>query len=178
MREQIKSVGGDVGTFGKSTGADLFNIRFRPEDVEFLDYADIPQNNSIGKQNRYVLTTQRKDVGLLLASAQDNTYRFDANRRSRSSASSASPTSYERPARFVELQHRHVEVSNRLVAYLEAQYGDVNVAQENSIGARRIDVVARTPAGDVFYEIKNLSVFACLRAGSDRPVAGVCFLSG
>lgn len=164
MREQIKSVGGDVGTFGKSTGADLFNIRFRPEDVEFLDYADIPQNNSIGKQNRYVLTTQRKDVGLLLASAQDNTYRFDANRRSRSSASSASPTSYERPARFVELQHRHVEVSNRLVAYLEAQYGDVNVAQENSIGARRIDVVARTPAGDVFYEIKTYpSLRACVR---------------
>ena len=164
MREQIKSVGGDVGTFGKSTGADLFNIRFRPEDVEFLDYADIPQNNSIGKQNRYVLTTQRKDVGLLLASAQDNTYRFDANRRSRSSASSASPTSYERPARFVELQHRHVEVSNRLVAYLEAQYGDVNVAQENSIGARRIDVVARTPAGDVFYEIKSYpSLRACVR---------------
>lgn len=164
MREQIKSVGGDVGTFGKSTGADLFNIRFRPEDVEFLDYADILQNNSIGKQNRYVLTTQRKDVGLLLASAQDNTYRFDANRRSRSSASSASPTSYERPARFVELQHRHVEVSNRLVAYLEAQYGDVNVAQENSIGARRIDVVARTPAGDVFYEIKTYpSLRACVR---------------
>ena len=96
--------------------------------------------------------------------AQNNTYRFDANRRSRSSASSASPTSYERPARFVELQHRHVEVSNRLVAYLEAQYGDVNVAQENSIGARRIDVVARTPAGDVFYEIKTYpSLRACVR---------------
>lgn len=155
MLEQIKNVGGDAGNFRKSIGPDLFNIRFRPEDVEFLDYMDIPQDNSIWAQNRYVLTSLKTDVESLVASVQNQTYRFNANRRSPSAASSTSPTFYERPARFVELQHLHLDVSNHLVASLEAKYGAANVAQENSIGARRIDVVARTPAGDVFYEIKT-----------------------
>lgn len=161
MLQQVRAVEGDVACFRQSSV--LFNIRFKPEDVEFLDYADITGCDSLARQNRYVLVEQSESLRSLFAADRDNAFVFQPNRRSAPSAA-VGATGFSRPARFVELRHRHAELSNRLVASLEARYGASHVAQENTVGVRRIDAVVRTSAGDVFYEIKtNPSLRASVR---------------
>lgn len=157
MQKQITAINGNILPVRSGTGLCLFNIRFRPGDVDFMDYVTVEKSHSIFRQAHYGLTQQDEDVRTLISSVQNNTYIFSGNKRSPLSSATMSPKTYVQPAKFVEMQHHHVNVSHKLIATLEVKYGANNVAQENNIGSRRIDAVAHTSRGDIFYEIKTCS---------------------
>lgn len=150
MARQVKDIGGDTKTFSRKIA---FNVRFKPECVEILYPAEIPEGNHIMQLKRYRLNHLQPDADNIFSSGEITGHIFSGGRRSTPVASGTS--SYMREAREVQIQHLHREISEGLTAFLTRKYGAINVDQESTIDNRRIDVALKDARGYVFYEIKT-----------------------
>lgn len=64
----------------------------------------------------------------------------------------------------INVDIRHSEIQIKLKKILESKYGEDNVSLENPFNGNRIDAVAKTKEGYIFYEIKTANTAkSCIR---------------
>lgn len=160
MKHQLHAVETDWSDFQENRNIDLFNIRFKPIDLDLYDpYLIADNEHYIYSIDRYTFaqftTIKTKD--------NDKGFTFKPGR---SSNLSKGTKSFTRGPRKVEIRQLHNEISEKLFDYLVDEYGENHVSQENSTGTggTRIDMVVKSSSGYIFYEIKTYPcIKACIR---------------
>lgn len=150
MEQQVSDVNGNPKAFKQNMS---FNIRFTQESVENLFPTELAGDNYIYKLNRYRLNRLKPDVQKILSISENNTYEFNNGKRSR--PGNHNTVTFVKQAREIEMTRVHRQISDNLTAVLAIEYGAENVAQEDNIGNRSIDIVVSTSSGYIFYEIKT-----------------------
>lgn len=167
MKEQIIISGANSESIQDWTDIDIFNIRYKPENL----YINDPY---------YVL--HKEHPVYQLSWSEINRYKKEfENEQNKEQVFVFAPTSedivpqrnnipegiYYREPKTVEISYLHKIISEHLVEYLKKQYGKENVTPEHNTGkkATRIDIVVNDDDGKcIFYEIKTYnSLLASIR---------------
>ena len=143
MKNHLKLLDCDTTTFEQEK-ENVFNIRFKKEDVTFLDpFILVPLNHRIRKFPRYQTFRGEYNFNDLKAKPAQtlgySTQFKDTSRRRRK----ASPAT--------EFEPRHDKIQNAFYCFLQNQYGHDAVFYENN----HIDIVLRTGIETIYYEIKS-----------------------
>ncbi len=137
-----------------TAGSDqLFNIKFRPEDMDITDYDLIQEEHPIYSVQRYsFIGTEDIIQSLVSESKTPNPFKVrkgepkDAGRNSE----------YERQPKMVEVRKRHQTIQRELYKFLSKQYGSNNVTWEFLTENRtQVDLVRKDQDKLIFYEIKT-----------------------
>ncbi|MGB3079802.1 MAG: hypothetical protein WBB31_12035 [Saprospiraceae bacterium] len=156
MQEQIKSSNASARDFSRWKGVDLFNIRFKPENLKLNDpYFDVPKNNHLHNLSRYSFT---HFTGDLFIPNMNGVFRFQSSENSYENESDVPETiKYEREPKAIEILYLHKAISKSLTKELKKQYGNENVTPEHpsGTGGCKIDIVVNDKGKMLFYEIKT-----------------------
>ena len=158
MEEQIKLSGANEKGFSDWKGVELFNVRFKPDNLIVNDpYYELPATNPIYKQPRYIFAKFKNEFNPENDFYKD-TFVFSANANDHQNRNDDVETKIQvRKAKTVEIKYLHKTISNQLFCKLKKLYGKENVARENSAGygGNRIDLVVKNKEKYFFYEIKT-----------------------
>lgn len=157
MENQIKNSGGKDKGFSNWKGVDLFNVRFKPEDLYLNDgYIELPYGHSIYKLSRYSFA-HFKDEFIIENESNNGEFNFEPAISNDINNGIPKSSIHVREPRTIEITYLHKAISQKLVAKLKTTYGDSNVRAEYPVGyeSNRIDIVVNTPSGIIFYEIKT-----------------------
>ena len=142
MKEQIRRVGGRQRAISQSQRAlDIFNVRFRPEDVMIYRHL-IPADpgDQVMRINRYMLAEANAEV---------------VRQWRRGRAGSRTPGNHGVVTRSatgpVEYDPHHVKLQDAAFKFLAAKYGKRNVIKEQD----RVDIQVTKPDGVTLVEIKT-----------------------
>ena len=154
MRESVALIGGNVGVLQNPEPREIFNIRFRPENVEIFD----PKPRVVGKHkittppHWYQLYNWEDDDDLETSSLAPS-LTVDDPRRSEELQIRAAQ-------RGVIVDPKHVRLQNRLYETLCLEHGANNVDYE----ANFVDLTVRSANRRTFFEIKtDQTVRRCIR---------------
>jgi hypothetical protein len=167
MEEQIKACGADDKGFSGYNGLDLFNIRFKPENMATNDpYVEIPEGNSIADVGRYSFLFM-KEAFKLPEIDSSTPFTFETPVLSPGSVTKHPKKKRSiRLPRAVEITYIHKAISDNLTIKLREKYGDLNVNPEHTAGygQNRVDIIVKDTDGLIFYEIKSYnSIMTCIR---------------
>ena len=166
MREDIEAIGGNPdGLPQRDNAIQLFNIRFRPEDLTQYDLSSpIPRDNPVYESSRYVLMNPKP--GYETPDTEQDTDSFNFDDQPATPAKHGAPSSgckYERKPKIVESHALHEQICRNLHKYLAEtkKLGYDHVKREVPAGyeGKRIDMVVKTPHREfIFYEVKTYPV--------------------
>lgn len=157
MRQQVEAIGGDINAFLRWHDVDLFNVRFKPEDLKVNDpYVEIPTDHPVIKMPRYNFTHFWDDFKILVN--QGFAFQPDKDSQPASPIPELHTKTYMRESRAVELENLLAYISHQLIMFLKLKYGSRNVKAEHlsGSGGSRMDIVVNSgDEGFIFYEIKT-----------------------
>jgi len=158
MERQITVSGANEKGFSGYQGIDLFNIRFKPENLKLNDpYYELPEDNPIYGTQRYTLMFL-KDKHIIEEPEASDDFPFIAPDGNEDEPGERPKRGYFiAPPRSVEMVYLHEEISKRLAKKLRLKYGKKNVTREHwaGYGLCRIDIVVKDGSEKIFYEIKS-----------------------
>jgi hypothetical protein len=170
MRGQIIASGANDIGFSDWEGIDLFNVKFRPQDLVFNDpYVLIPSANKIYDQSRYSFNhfTHEHDIELL--SFTDDFEFNPKNENDLDDDEGLTSKTHLREARPVQIEYLHKAISKSLTRMLKKQYGVDNVSREHlaGYGSNKIDIIVKNNSKLIFFEIKT---YNCLRTSTREAI--------
>ena len=153
MRDDVRSVQGNVAVLSEPSARTVANIRFRPEDVEFFDpMPRVIGSHKISKNPRY--HPLNWDDGGFPNTTVESPIRGekDPRRAEDKRTRAAQKGSVVNP--------RHVRLQNRLYEFLCKKYGQGNVDYEQD----HVDLAVRHSDGITFVKIKmETTAKRCIR---------------
>jgi len=159
MEDQIKACGANSTGFSNWNGVDLFNVRFKPNEVSLNDpYFILTPDNPVYEMPRYSFSHFKEEFNLEVNS-EDNFGFITSTSTTDDSSSAVASKKHFREPKTIEITYLHNAISKKLTKELEKIYGVTNVTPEHpaGYGANRIDIVVKTSSGLIFYEIKTYS---------------------
>jgi len=158
MEQQITASGANEKGFSGFQGIDLFNIRFKPENLKLNDpYYELPEGHPIYATQRYTLMFL-KDKHIIAEPEPDDDFAFiDPDGNEDGPGENRKRGSYIPPPRPVEMVYLHEDMSKGLAKKLRLKHGKKNVKREHwaGYGMYRIDIVVKDGDEKIFYEIKS-----------------------
>lgn len=158
MTEQIRlsqaNKNGLSGFLDEKTN--LFNIKFKPLDIDFTGYIELPKNHEVSRINRYSLSLFKDDYYVITA---PKAFEFLPPKSLNNKFAISSTKIVRREPKEIEIKNLHKVISDNLVHLLRKKYGNNNVTPEHptSYGMKRIDIVLKDKSKLIFYEIKTYS---------------------
>jgi len=157
MIDQIKSSGANKGGFSNFKGVDLFNIKFKPNDIQVNDpYYELPDNHPIHEQSRYSFAHYKDQFEIQNDFSEDN-FAFTPSSDDDEDDKDPETKVHQRHPKAVEIVYLHRAISDSLTKALKQSYGKRNVRREHpaGYGAAKIDIVVKLKSDITFYEIKT-----------------------
>jgi hypothetical protein len=159
MRNQIIQSGANTEGFSNYKGIDLFNIRFKPENVTLNDpYYELHDSHDIYKTQRYTLLFQKSEY-LIRSPEIEGEFTFVNPGSLEDDLEPKTPKKGTKiPApRPVEMVYLHDAICRGLTKKLKTIYGKSNVRREHpaGYGQFRIDIVVKDDDDLIFYEVKS-----------------------
>lgn len=161
MEEQIVASGANNRGFSDWQGVDLFNIRYKPENLKVNDpYFELPKNHPIIEQSRYTFAHFKDEFKIVDTDNELDTFTFsgDDSEETENSDTKIEIGVHSREPKAIEITYLHKAISKNLTKLLKEKYGNKNVKAEHSsgIGANKVDIIVNTKNdGLTFYEIKT-----------------------
>jgi len=160
MDGQIRSSGANAKGFSGYSGLDIFNIRYRPENLEVNDpYFELPPGHPMNSLTRYSLAFMKEKYRVDLDKTEDDSPFIFIDPTDTSTPTTTKPRkkSTVRAPKAVEIIYLHKAISENLTAKLREKYGVKNVKPEHpaGYGQNRIDIVVRHGKELIFFEIKT-----------------------
>lgn len=163
MKQQIIIAGANNDGFSDWNGIDLFNLRFKPEDLHFFSNYLPTNDERILRIKRYTLTYKEADI--ISDIPIDSTFSFKYGDTELDEQESEIDTSYYyREARPIEIVYLHRRIRDALYKVLVSKYGEC-ISKENPTGhGTLIDLVRKEGERMIFYEIKTYNnIKSCVR---------------
>jgi len=161
MENQVRLINGKTHPFSNWKGLDLFNIRFKPDNLKFNDpYYEIPSSHPVYSISRYTFAYYISEFYL----ESDKTgFTFHKPKRKGTVKYNVKSKIYIKGPDPIEITFLHKNICEKLVPHLEKLHGSDNVVAEHKSGngATKIDIVVNSKYGLLFYEIKT---YASLRS--------------
>lgn len=157
MVEQIKNSGANKEGFSNYKGVDLFNIKFRPDEIQVNDpYYELLDNHPIHEQSRYSFAHFKNQFETQNDFSDDN-FSFTPSSDDDEDDKDPETKVHQRHPKAVEIVYLHRAISNSLTKALKQSYGKSNVRREHpaGYGAAKIDIVLKLKGEITFYEIKT-----------------------
>ncbi|WDF77022.1 hypothetical protein PQ469_24365 [Mucilaginibacter sp. KACC 22773] len=158
MENQIIASGANIKGFSEYQGIDLFNIRFKPENLKLNDpYYELPEDHPVYRAQRYTLMFVREEY-LIVTPDQDDDFPFiPPEENEDTEVDRRRKRTYVSPPRPIEIVYLHEEICKALAKKLRKKYGRKNVKREHwaGYGMYRIDIVVKDGDEKIFYEIKS-----------------------
>ena len=152
MKKQISASGADSKKFNTWTGGQLFNIRFKPENMRIEEYQLLPQSHPIYTISRY---TFLKNIDLLNSFSQPPSQEFKARNGEPSEDENAN-SGYEREPRFIQVGKKHKKIQKILLRKLREEFGKENVTWEHPLNnGTQVDIARKDGDKIIYYEIKT-----------------------
>lgn len=131
----------------------LFNIKFRPEDMELAGYEPIPEEHPLYSVQRYSFINAPDILGSFInESTAPNVFEV----RKGKPKDPVENSEYERKPRMVEVSKRHQAIQKKLYEFLSDRYGSDKVTWEFVTENRtQVDLVRKDQNKLIFYEIKT-----------------------
>ncbi len=151
MYDEIESAGANTKKFLSWKGIDLFNIKYKPDELIIA-----PEYVELGKNHPLWNSTVR--YTFLLGDNMPSVVNVKKLPFSFKSSKIPKGTKGKRRIEFhmIEMPWLHAEISLKLFKYLSKKYGAKNVTHENIIGqGTKIDIARKDRKGYVLYEIKT-----------------------
>lgn len=157
MEAQIRSSNANPTGFSNFKGVDLFNIKFRLEDVQFRDYVELPSMHPVRNLSRYSFHHYSNEYGVQQNDVQPGFSFLPPGNNGQQMPNPLRSTTYQRQPKAVEITNLHRVISDQLVAQLRSLHGHDNVTPEHPVGngKTRIDIVVNNNGCLTFYEIKT-----------------------
>ncbi len=170
MEEQIVASGANNRGFSDWRGVDLFNIRYKPENLKVNDpYYELPETHPIIEQSRYSFAHFKDNFQVVDFEKATDTFSFTGDDVEKDEVDDLKVeiVVHSREPKTIEITYLHKVISQKLTKFLKELYGNKNVKAEHrsGIGANKVDIIVNTKTdGLVFYEIKTYnSVKASIR---------------
>ena len=163
MEQQIIEAGANNEGFSDWQGVDLFNIRYKPENIQFYsDYIDVSNDPKIEDIQRYSFA--HKTAVIQTNIPLDNPFVFNPVEPEDTSGEELEKSGYERVAKPVEIVYLHKQLRDALHKYF-FNAGGKDVSIENPTGKGTLVDIARKENGKmIFYEIKTYNnLKSCIR---------------
>lgn len=154
MKSHLKALNCDTQIFDRDK-EDIFNIKFRKEDVVFFDpFILVPPDHHARKFPRYQTFPGTFDFKSQFAKPA-KFLGYSARLKSTSTRS-------RRAIPSTEFDPLHDKIQNALITFLQSKYGHKSVSSEDN----RVDVSLRTPQETIFFEVKSDNTAKmCIRKG-------------
>lgn len=151
MADDVALVGGDVKRFLKWKGKDLFNVKFKLNDLLiYSDYIELEKDHPLWNSTvRYMLLHGNKMPDVV--NFKPKPFLFESSGISK-------PSKKYRKVEFqmIEIPLLHSEICEGLYKLLSKEYGKNNVTHENSSGDKtKIDLVRKQNHEYILYEVKT-----------------------
>lgn len=131
----------------------LFNIKFRPEDMDLIEYELIPEDHAIYKIQRYTFIKTQDVIGSFITESLTPTGFVSRKGEPKDPGENSK---YERKPRMVEVRKKHQTIQKALYQFLSDKYNPDDVTWEFSTEIRtQVDIVRRDQEKLIFYEIKT-----------------------
>ncbi|WP_207516087.1 hypothetical protein [Longitalea luteola] len=157
MEQQVIASGANEDGFSNWVGVNMFNIKFRPENITLNDpYIEIPVDHPVHKIKRYTFAHPMDNMQLIHRSKQ-GPVSTDGQEEDEVDGEVFS-TTYTRPPKIIEIRHLHEKISKALKKLLRSQYGKDKVVTDCNAGYGYHEIDLRIEhAADVFtfVEIKT-----------------------
>jgi hypothetical protein len=152
MKHQLREVGGNMGNISSWTNGQLFNVRFRVDDMHIEGYQPLPSDHPICRITRYTFLKGEEILDDIIPDS-------DFNARAGEPSENVNGNSgYEREPRFVQVTQKHRKLQKLLVRKLKSEFGKNNVTWEHLLSnGTQVDVVRKSGDKIVYYEIKTYS---------------------
>jgi len=149
MEEQIVASGANNRGFSDWQGVDLFNVRYKPENLKVNDpYYELPLNHPIIEQSRYTFAHFKEDFQIVQSEEEQDTFTFsgDEGETDEDDNTKVGVGTHYREPRTIEITYLHKAISKKLTKVLKEKYGNTNVKAEHSsgIGGNKVDIIANT----------------------------------
>lgn len=158
MENQIKASGASEKGFSNWKGVDLFNIKFKPNDIFVNDpYFELSDTHPINEQSRYSFAHFKPEYEISNEEPEDD-FGYSAPTGNEDDDDNDLKTkTHIRQPKAVEIVYLHRAISNSLAKTLRKINGKDNVKREHyaGYGANKIDIVVKHKSGLTFYEIKT-----------------------
>ena len=152
MVSQLEEVEADAKSFRKWMNETLFNVRFRPEDLDLLD-EPLPLSKSaeVVSSTRYILLN--KIIEPNFENDEEGEFNFKPQKPSDNRNYNSS---YFSKGKKVELKLKHKEIIDGLYSLLCELHGKDNVSAELKTGfGTKMDLTVKTSSGLIIYEVKT-----------------------
>ena len=137
------------------SAGELFNIRFKVKDIEKIYSIPFPITTNDPRISSYRYNLLDINTHAELPDEDSDNF-FDINTGNDGNTPYSKAIIKKTFHVDIELEQKHNEMSNKFLKYLKDNYPNDIVKREcKSFGARRIDIVRKTPDGNIFYEIKT-----------------------
>ncbi len=159
MEQQIIESGANSKGFSNYAGVDLFNIRFKPQNLMIEnEYTELPKGHEIYSQSRYSFAGYKENFSS--DGITSNTkLKFYSNPiiEGEEQDDAVITKTHVREPRAVEITYLHDKLSKSLTRYLSAIYGTEKVTREHILGDtfNRIDIVVNDSDELILFEIKT-----------------------
>ncbi|WP_207494528.1 hypothetical protein [Aridibaculum aurantiacum] len=153
MKDQLGLV--EIEDFSGFKGVNMFNVKFKPEDMDYQDYIELDPEHSAYRINRYSFAHYDESFAI---SEQKQEFSFDAasTQKHAPTKTAVAISRFWRKPQAIEIELHHQLLSTKLLEYLRKEHGNKNVVGEHKVnGNSRIDIVVKKGSGYTFYEIKT-----------------------
>ena len=178
MEKQIVVAGANSDGFSEWAKLDLFNVRFRPDDLHlFADYLPT-DDKQIDRIQRYTFVHKTGPIKFATPVNKPFSFQFNIEETIKENKNEVETATYERDARPIEIFYLHKKIRNDLKKWLIHEYGDT-VSKENPTGqGTLIDLVRVDGDKRIFYEIKTYNNTESLHSGGNRQLFEYAFWPG
>lgn len=153
MISQIEDLGINDVDLMTGTDGQLFNIKFRPEDMDILDYELISKHHPIYTISRYTFLKSQNIIDTFISEPEIHTGFIPRNGEPNDSGVISS---YLREPKMVQVRKKHQGIQKKLYQNLVLNYGKDNVTWEFLTENRtQVDLVRKDQDKLIFYEIKT-----------------------
>jgi len=157
MEAQIVESGASAKGFSNWKGVDLFNVKFKPNDIFVNDpYFELSDTHPINDQPRYSFAHFKQEYDIIQEVTEDN-FGFKSSSDGDEDDNDPKVKKHFRQPKAVEIVYLHRAISNSLTKTLRQIHGKKNVTREHpaGYGANKIDIVVNEKTSMIFYEIKT-----------------------
>lgn len=160
MEQQIIDSGANSKGFSNFEGVDLFNIRFKPQNLLIEnEYTELPKTHEIYSQSRYSFAGFKESFNIdgITSNTKLTFYSNPLNEIDKQGGDKVVTKTHVREPKAVEITYLHDKISKSLTKYLSSIYGENNVTREHLLGDtfNRIDVVVNDNGNLILFEIKT-----------------------
>ncbi len=167
MKNQIKDSGANNKGFSGWDGIDLFNVRFKSDNIELNEetYVQLSDNHPVVGLSRYVFGNYNTDFNTLeVGEENEGSFEFipDESEDFDDETNKVKTKKSFRKPKAVEIKYLHDAISKSMFKYLKTQCKyEVRREHKAGHGATKIDLVAKDGKNLIFYEIKTYHSLRC-----------------